>query len=62
MTRERQDLLSNANTASARFFATNREHLASEDYFIGIERKRRVSRTKELEKKKKQHIEAKNGA
>lgn len=32
LSRERQDALSNASTAGARFFATNGEHLTSEDF------------------------------
>ena len=52
LSRERQYALSNASTAGARFFATNGEHLTSEDYFISAERKRRQTRAKDLEKQR----------
>ena len=42
-------------------FATNGEHLTSEDYFISAERKRPHTRAKYLEKTKKQWLEAKKG-
>lgn len=59
LSRERQDVLSKASTASARFVATGGEPLNLDDWFIATERMSRVVTVKDLETKKKQFEEAK---
>ena len=57
--RERQDRLAKASTASGRFVTTGGEHLNSDDWFITTERTSRVAMVKDLEAKKKAYEEAK---
>jgi len=57
--RERQDRLAKASTASGRFVATGGEHLNCDDWFIATERTSRVAAVKNLESKKKEFEEAK---
>ena len=53
LTREHQDLLSKASTGGDRFRATGGGHIATDDMFISIERKRRVEEVAKLSEKKK---------
>ena len=59
LSRERQDVLAKASTASARFVATGGEPLNLDDWFIATERMSRVVTVKDLETKKTQFEEAK---